>query len=241
MGDLSTTTAVVLAGGLGTRLHSVVSDCPKGLAQVGGRPFLTFLLDQLDAAGVRRAVLCTGYLGEQVKETFGDKYRGLHLLYSQEHSPLGTGGALRLAVPVLASDPVLVLNGDSYCEADLAALPDWRREHRAKATLLLTHVPDTQRYGRVTIDEQGAVLAFEEKGTVVGPGWINAGIYVLSHRLLLTIPGTGTVSLEREVFPAWIGHGLFGCPGDGRFLDIGTPESYGAAEEFFTSGRGSPA
>jgi histidinol-phosphate phosphatase family protein len=235
MADLSTTTAVVLAGGLGTRLRSVVGDRPKGLAQIGGRPFLAFLLDRLDAAGVRDVVLCTGYLGAQVKETFGDRYRRLRLTYSQEQSPLGTGGALRLAAPLLASDPVLALNGDSYCDADLPALLNWHRAHRAEATLLLTHVPDTQRYGRVNVDESGRILEFVEKGRLGGPGWVNAGIYLLGQRLLQNIPATGAVSLEREVFPAWIGRRLCGCSGSGQFLDIGTPESYASAEAFFAA------
>jgi NDP-sugar pyrophosphorylase family protein len=146
---------------------------------------------------------------------------------------LGTGGALRSVLAKLTSDPVLVLNGDSYCETDLPALLDWHRKHRAEATLLLTSVPDTQRYGRVAVDQHDAVVAFEEKGHAGGPGRINAGIYVLGRRFLLTIPATCAPSLEHDVFPTWIGRGLSGCPAGGRFLDIGTPESYAAAEEFF--------
>jgi histidinol-phosphate phosphatase family protein len=238
MMDLSHVTAAVLAGGLGTRLRSVVSDRPKGLAQICGRPFLAFLLDQLGSAGVRTAVLCTGYLGEQVKEAFGGEYHGLRLTYSQEQSPLGTGGALRLAAPMLASDPVLVLNGDSYAEAALSELLDWHHEHRAEATLLLAHAADTRRYGRVNVDSNGTILEFVEKGRLGGPGWVNAGVYLLGHRFLETIQTTGPVSLEREVFPAWIGRGLFGCMGNGQFLDIGTPESYASAEAYFGAMQG---
>lgn len=235
MSDLSETTAIVLVGGQGTRLRAVVADRPKVLAPIAERPFLTFLLDQLDTAGVRNAVLCVGYLGKQIKETLGDEYRSLHLTYSKEQSPLGTGGALQLAASKLTSDPVIVLNGDSYCEVDLPALLDWHRERRAEATLLLTGVLDTQRYGRVAIDKHFAVVAFEEKANTSGPGQINAGVYVLTHRFLLAIPPMDSPSLERDVFPAWIGRGLFGCPAGGRFLDIGTPESYAAAEEFFAN------
>jgi D-glycero-alpha-D-manno-heptose 1-phosphate guanylyltransferase len=233
MGDLSAITAVILAGGLGTRLRAVVGDRQKVAVQIGGRPFLTFLFDQLVAAGVRNAVLCTGHFGEQMKETFGDEYRGLRLAYSQEPSPLGTAGALRLALPLVASDPALVLNGDSYCEADLPAMFDWRRSRGAEATLLLTRMSNVDRYGRVTTDQDDAVLAFEEKGSATGPGWINAGIYLLGMRFLQSIPSGGAASIEREIFPAWVGRGLFGWRGGGRFLDIGTPESYAAAEEFF--------
>ena len=108
-------TAAILAGGLGTRLRSVVKDRPKVLAEIRGVPFLTYLLDQLAAAGVRDVVLCTGYMGEQVRSAFGDSYGGMCLSYSQESSPLGTAGALRLALPLFKSSSVLVMNGDSFC------------------------------------------------------------------------------------------------------------------------------
>src|SRR5262245_1827612 len=135
--DLSSVTAAVLAGGLGTRLRSVVADRPKVLGEIAGRPFLGYLLEQLADAGLRSVVLCTGYMGDQVRAVFGGSHRGLRLLYSEEPSPLGTGGAIRLAVGQVVSSSVLVLNGDSYCETDLGAF--WRA-HRAagsRATLLL--------------------------------------------------------------------------------------------------------
>ena len=170
MGDLSATTAVVLAGGLGTRLRAAVRDRPKGLAQIGGRPFLAYLLDQLDSAGVRKTVLCTGYLGEEVKETFGGEYRGLQLAYSQERSPLGTGGALRLAVPLLASDPVLVLNGDSYCEADLPAFRDWHARTAPRPRCSLPACRIRGAMGESTMDGNGAVVSFRgERGRPAGP------------------------------------------------------------------------
>ena len=247
--DLASVTAAILVGGLGTRLRSVVADRPKVLAEVRGRPFLTYLLDQLAGAGVRTVVLCTGYLGEQVQAMFGDSYGSLRLVYSQESSPLGTAGALRLALPLFkpglspglerseaeanVSDSVLVMNGDSFCQANLRAFWAWHCARGADATLLLTRMPDTKRYGRVHVDADGLVLRFDEKDDEGGPGWINAGIYLLSHRLLLTIPANRTVSLEQEVFPAWIGRGLYGYRSEGRFLDIGTPEAYTVAEQFF--------
>ncbi len=226
MKDLSSVTAVILAGGLGTRLRSMVTDRPKVLAEIRGRPFLSYLLDQLNGGGITYVVLCTGYLGEQLQGMFGDSYGSLRLVYSQELSPLGTAGALRLAQPLFKSDPVLVMNGDSFCQTNLRAFWAWHRVHGANATLLLNEVLDTRRYGRVQVDACGMVLAFDEKGRKSGQGWINAGIYLINHSLLLTIPASGTVSLEREIFPAWIGRGLYGYRGEGRFLDIGTPEDY---------------
>jgi NDP-sugar pyrophosphorylase family protein len=233
MGSLGGITAVILAGGLGTRLRPVVNDRPKVLAEVCGRPFLSYLLDQLQTAGAGQAVLCTGYLGEQIEAALGDCYCGLRLSYSQESAPLGTAGAVRAALARLGSDPVLVLNGDSFFEADLADLSGYHQRHGAQATLALARLADTRRFGRVVLAADGQVSAFEEKGARRGPGWINAGVYVLARQLLETIPAGGAVSLERECFPAWIGRGLYGYPGRGRFLDIGTPESYAEAREFF--------
>jgi D-glycero-alpha-D-manno-heptose 1-phosphate guanylyltransferase len=227
-------TAAILAGGLGTRLRSVVADRPKVLAAVRGKPFLAYLLDCLADVGVDRVVLCTGYMGDLVRETFGDSYRSLQILYSQEPYQLGTGGALGLALPLLHDKTILVMNGDSFCQADLAQFWAWHRERSAQASLLLTQVPDTSRYGRVQTDEAGAVWKFEEKGDTRGPGWINAGIYAIERALLESIPSDCAVSLERDLFPQWIGRGLYGYPNSGQFLDIGTPESYAIAEAFFT-------
>jgi NDP-sugar pyrophosphorylase family protein len=231
------TNAVILAGGLGTRLRSVVADQPKVLAPVLGRPFITYLLDQVAQAGIRGVVLCTGYLGEQVQAALGNNYGPLNLVYSQETELMGTAGALRLALPLLKTDPVLVLNGDSYCEADLPAFYHQHQAVKANASLLLVYLSDTRRYGRVDIDEDGRVLRFEEKGQSTS-GWINAGIYLLSRVFLQAIPTGRVVSLEKEVFPAWLGRGLYGfssrlADSRERFLDIGIPEDYAAAEQFF--------
>lgn len=227
--------AIVLAGGLGTRLRSVVADRPKVLAEVRGRPYLAYLLDQIAATGIKIVVLCTGYMGEQVQDIFSNTYKSLRLVYSQESSPLGTAGALRFALPLLESDTVLVMNGDSFCETNFEAFWTWHCAWDADATLRLTKVADARRYGRVQVDVSGRVLRFDEKSDTSGPGWINAGIYLLKRRLLETLPVNKVISLEREIFPAWIGRGLYGYRSEGRFLDIGTPESYVIAEQFFVS------
>jgi D-glycero-alpha-D-manno-heptose 1-phosphate guanylyltransferase len=233
--DLSTVSAAILAGGLGTRLRSAVGDRPKVLADIGGRPFLAYLLDQLLNYDVNLVVLCIGYKGEQVRTEFGDTYEKLKLAYSQEISPLGTAGALRLALPLFKSESVLVLNGDSFCDADLEDFWQWHLERRADASLLLTQVSDTRRFGRVDVDSEGRLIGFAEKGSDDGPGWVNAGIYLLRRRLLETIPPERAVSLEHEMFPIWIERGLYGYRALGSFIDIGTPESYVSAQDFFSS------
>jgi len=229
--DIST---VILAGGLGTRLRFVLSARPKVLALVRGRPFLTYLLDQLAAVGAREVVFCIGYMADMVKETLGDRYQTMHLTYSRENEPLGTGGALRQALPLFSSDPILVMNGDSFVDADLAAYLRWFLQKDLEASMVLAKVSDTSRFGRVTSDEQERILGFEEKGAHHGPGWINAGIYFLKQNFLRAIPSGRFVSIEKEIFPAWVSHGLYGYKTEGRFIDIGTPESYAMAEAFFT-------
>jgi D-glycero-alpha-D-manno-heptose 1-phosphate guanylyltransferase len=230
---LSGLCVAVLAGGLGSRLAGVAGDCPKVLADISGRPFLFYLLDQLASAGVRRTVLCTGYRAEQVRAACGDRYGSLSLRYSRELEPRGTGGALRLALPLLDSDPVLALNGDSFCAVDLTAVLAGHYASRAGATLVLVWSEDCSRYGRVEFDDAAHVTRFVEKGIEAGPGWINAGVYCLSRSCIASIPPDRAVSLEHEILPSLVGQGLYGSSLGGRFLDIGTPSSYSEAAAFF--------
>lgn len=230
-------TATILAGGLGTRLRSVVSDRPKVLAEVRGRPFLSYLLTQVAAVGIRQVVLCTGYLGDQVQEAFGDLYDDIRLLYSQESSALGTAGALKLALPLLGSNPVLVMNGDSYCDADLGLFWNWNQEHKARASILLVERADVGQFGCVEVSSAGKVIGFQEKIATRRSGWVSAGIYLIDRSVIETIPDGRAVSLEYETFPAWIGRGLYGSRCGGRILDIGTPENLAAAEQFFDAER----
>jgi NDP-sugar pyrophosphorylase family protein len=235
MREVSGVTAAILAGGLGTRLRSVVADRPKVLAEIRGRPFLAFLLDQLADAGLRSAVLCTGYMGDEVRAAFGDSHRGMRLSYSQEPAPLGTGGAIRLAAEQLSSATALVMNGDSYCQLDVGAFWADHCAAGSRATLALVRVDDASRFGQVELDASRRIVRFEEKGARSGPGWINAGLYLVDRSWLEAIPSGRAVSLEREVFPGWIARGLMGWPCAGPFLDIGTPESYREADRFFAA------
>ncbi len=228
-----TVTALILAGGLGSRLRTIVANHPKVLAPVAGRPFLTYLLDQLMATGFRRVVLCTGYKGKQVKTTFGNTYNDLAIQYSQEPEPLGTGGALRFALPMIHTKSVLVFNGDSYVKSKLQEFLVWYFEKKPPAALLLARLPDTRRYGQVEFDANGRVVCFEEKGARLGPGWINAGVYLFNRSLIESMPAGKPVSLEIDVFPNLISRGLYGFRCEDVFIDIGTPESYAEANDFF--------
>jgi D-glycero-alpha-D-manno-heptose 1-phosphate guanylyltransferase len=224
-------TAMILAGGLGTRLKSVVADRPKVLATVRGRPFMAYLLDQLGQARVSRAVLCTGFQADAIQQAFGAVRGSLGIDYSREPSPLGTGGALRLALARITTPHVLVMNGDSYCDFDPAEFIAWSMHHSDRPSLVAAHVDDTQRFGRLELCEN-RVEQFLEKGRS-GAGWINAGIYFLPTTLLAQIPADRAVSLESEILPAWAASGLHAYRRDLGFLDMGTPESYAQAESFF--------
>lgn len=148
---------------------------------------------------------------------------------------MGTAGALRLALPKLESDPVLVMNGDAFCAIDLERFYAWHGNRGARATMALIKVNNAARYGRVQVDPEGVVVHFAEKSEGSGPAWVNAGIYLMDRALLETIETNRLVSLEKEIFPAWIGKGLYGYLCEGRFLDIGTPSSYADAQRFFAS------
>lgn len=233
MSALSSITAVILAGGLGTRLRPLVSDRPKVVAEVQRQPFITYLLEQLAGAGLREVMLCTGFQADLIEKEIGDTYKSLKLLYSRESEPLGTGGALRLAVEHCPSDTILAMNGDSFVNADLAAYYAWFLENDLEASLILVKVADTRRFGKVTVREDGLILGFEEKDSSPGPGWINAGVYIFKRRVLLCIPLGRPFSLERDLFPRLAGRNIYGYQVEGDFIDIGTPESYVEADKFF--------
>ena len=222
--------AVVLVGGLGTRLKDVVRDRPKCMAPIAGRPFLEYLLCFLRSQGVSEVILAVGYRADQVVEHFGNGNRlGLKLSYSFEQSLLGTGGALKLAENLLRGNHVLVMNGDSIADVPLRALIEYHTRKRAVATIALVEVPEVARYGAVILEPDGQIVRFKEK-SVKGKGWVNAGVYVLEREVIANSPSEGQVSLERDVFERLAGSGLYGFPFDGFFIDIGTPEAYNKAQ-----------
>jgi NDP-sugar pyrophosphorylase family protein len=232
-------TGVILAGGLGTRLRSVLPDSAKSVAPVAGQPFLRFLLDQVRRGGAQRVILCTGYRSSQVEQEIGSHCANLEILYSPEDQPLGTGGALRQAWQRYGdsgSTGWVVMNGDSYCDIDLAEF--WSEHQRAgrSATLAAIQVRDAGRFGSLVWDDSGTLLRFGEKDGG-GAGWINGGIYALEPEFLNVLSPAAPLSLERDVFPRWIARGIHVVPRAARFIDIGTPESLEAAQSFFAETR----
>ncbi len=219
--------AIILAGGEGTRLKKVISEMPKPMAPVSNRPFLEYLVLQLRQGGIGDIILSTCYRKEVVKSYFGrgEKW-GVRITYSEEEKPLGTGGALRKAADLLGPGPgpVMVLNGDSFLEADLRELIEFHTSRDACATMGLAFMEDTSRYGRVETDTGGKVVRFAEKSSGA-PGFINGGVYIFNKEILTSIP-EGKASLEIEVLPHLVGKGLYGMEIKGFFRDIGIPDDY---------------
>lgn len=228
----SNTTCLILAGGLGSRLASVVSDVPKPMASVGGRPFLEHLIEQVQAAGVNDFVICVGYLNHVIENHFSDG-TGMkaRIRYVREEELLGTAGAMAQSLPFV-SDPFLAMNGDSYCPLEIASLMQRHASTGAAATVTVSLFPEADRYGVVELDDQDRIQAFREKGVVFGPAFVNAGVYMFAHAALAHVPVGVPCSLERDVFPKLVATGtLMGHRINEPFIDIGTPESFVQASQ----------
>ena len=224
--------AVVLAGGLGTRLRDAVPDLPKPMAPVAGRPFLAYVLDALVRGGFADITLSVGYRWEAIHEYFGKRYREASLTYAVESEPLGTGGAVAHAFAetgMAPRDVALVLNGDTFLDIDFAALRTWHERAPDTPGMVLRSVADTARYGSVDVSD-GIVTGFAEKGGS-GTGLINAGVYLLPADIFTRVGLAGRFSLEADLLQrhcaalrvrAW--------PTDAYFIDIGVPEDYARAQ-----------
>ncbi len=220
--------AIILAGGRGTRLQGVVSNVPKPLAPVQGRPFLAWLLDLLAQQGMRRVVLATGYKAERVQAAVGEDWRGMRIDYVVESTQLGTGGAIAKALQRIEGEDAFVLNGDTYLELDYARFAAAMRSQHAGLGMALAQVADVSRYGVVHIANE-RVTGFSEKGGA-GPGWINAGVYWLPRDV--PVPdATQAFSFEDTVLHAAAGQGtLQAYTATDAFIDIGVPEDFQRAQ-----------
>ena len=236
--------AILLCGGLGTRLRSVVSDRPKPMADIAGKPFLHYLVKMLSESGVKHLIFALGYMGEQIEAYFqsGEDY-GLSISYSYEDSPLGTGGAIRNALSNVSGENVLVLNADTYFHTDYESLLREQLKNKAAMTIASRKIEDISRYGAILKDESGRILRWNEKMSsdqveTPRPGEINGGIYVMQKSLIEKIP-EGKQSLENDCIPVWLEDGLYlqAVPSDGYFMDIGIPEDYAQFKEDVESGK----
>jgi mannose-1-phosphate guanylyltransferase len=225
----------VLAGGMGTRIRPVLGDTPKLLAPIQGKTYLAYLLDWLAFFGARRVVFGLGHGSQAIRAELERESRAnLTIASVVEPEPLGTAGAIGFARDQLHSDPVLVLNGDSFVEADLCDFIASYRAHDRLGAVLCTQVSDGRRYGEIRIDANGDIAQFVEKSaTLAGTATINAGVYLLSARLLDTLPRARNSSIERDIFPSLKPGTLQAFVGSFPFIDIGTPESLAQAANVF--------
>ncbi|NBH72036.1 nucleotidyltransferase [Clostridiaceae bacterium] len=225
--------AVLLAGGLGTRLKSVVSDRPKPMALIEGKPFMEYVVHELSRHGITDIIFAVGYKGSMVEEYFGDGSRflvpgGRHpaIRYAYEEELLGTAGAIKNAGKLVTEDVFFVLNADTFYQIDYGRLVRLQEEMGLEMALVLREVPDVSRYGQAVLDG-GLLTGFNEKAVQARRGTVNGGVYRMKKELLAEIP-EGKVSLENDMIPKWLSEGrrLGGFVNDGYFIDIGVPEDY---------------
>ncbi|MCP9860384.1 MULTISPECIES: nucleotidyltransferase family protein [unclassified Cyanobium] len=221
--------AVILCGGLGTRLGNLTKDTPKPLLEVAGKPFIAHVLNRLKSGGIDGLVLAAGFQWAKLKHYIGDNWDGVPVHYSIETHPLGTGGAIKAAMASASLSEALVFNGDTLFDIDIASLLAFAHKSVAQVCISLRKVDDCSRYGRVTVGANGEMLSFGEKG-YKGAGLINGGIYYLRSHCLHGIKA-GSFSLESDFLSLQQpGHPIYGMPFDDYFIDIGIPSDLQRAE-----------
>jgi len=225
---------VILCGGLGTRLNSVVDDRPKSMVEINDRPFLDILVDYVARYGFTRFILCTGYKRGFIRRYYESKSSGLMFLISEESEPLGTAGAIKHAESCIKSDIFLVLNGDSLCEIDLEDFLKFHIGKRALASIALTTLKSPGDYGVIELDGDHKVIRFSEKVLVDSNGLVNTGMYLFGRKILGEIPPGEKRSLEYDIFPKILNKGVYGYVTEKKFVDIGTPERLEMAKNYFS-------
>ena len=223
-------TPIILAGGFGSRLRSVVSDRPKVLAEINGKPFITFILNKLAKEGFKNIILSTGYMGDMIKKTIGEEYKGLTIKYFKEDKPLGTGGALKNIGKFIKQKNLLVMNGDTLHNINTRNLIDSLKGDND--IILGIYKNDASRYGLLKIDRNKLILSFNEKNNKNKSGLINIGTYFLNKENLLKY-NDDIFSIENDYFPKRIkDKKLYLQISRGKFIDIGIPEDYFKASKY---------
>jgi len=220
---------VILCGGLGKRLQSVVHDVPKVMAQVDGQPFLDFVIEYLRTQKIVRIILCTGYKTNLIEEYYRAHNFGLTIDFSKENEPLGTGGAVKNARDIIVSDVFFVLNGDSFLSADLQTFLDFHKEKGSLASMLVSKMSEGRDFGNLRLDDDNRIIDFQEKIDDANHYLVNAGIYCFEQTIFSRMPEVETFSLEKDLFPKLVGDQFYGYRVNQEFVDIGTPERYNLA------------
>lgn len=222
--------AIILAGGLGTRLRSVIKDIPKPMAEISGKPFLAYLIDFLGKQKIKRVILSVGYKFEVIKDFFGNKYKDIDIYYAIEEISLGTGGAIKNALPGVYGDEVFVINGDTFFDINLKDFYNLHKSRNSKLSMALKYMNFTDRYGTVEIDENNKIIAFHEK-TQKYNVLINGGIYLLNKIFFNYLATQNRFSFEKDFLEKYYrDYEFYGFPFDKYFIDIGVPEDYNKAQ-----------
>jgi len=231
---MNTKEAIVLAGGLGTRLQTILPGIPKCMAPVNGKPFLTYVLDYLISQGINKVILSVGYRKDHIINYFGENYFSITIKYAIETEPLGTGGAVKLSFNQCLHNQVFILNGDTFFVPDLQEMEKLHSQSKADITIAVKHVPESGRYGMVQTDGNGRITDFSEKVPILQSGWINGGIYLINRSVFDNFPEQ-QFSLENDVFKVFCSRiKMQAFQTDAVFLDIGIPEDYEKAQTMIT-------
>lgn len=216
--------AIILAGGFGTRLSKVVSDVPKPMAPINERPFLEYLLDDLNDKGITRIILAVGYKKEIIKNHFQERYKDIEIIYSDEDTPLGTGGAIKKALTMSKIEDIFIVNGDTFFDVDLKEMYKFHKENNSNLTLAIKEMERFDRYGSLVL-EGNKIIKFEEK-KYIEKGYINGGIYLLK-RTILDDKKEEKFSFEKDILEnKELKVEKYGYKSEGYFIDIGIPEDY---------------
>ena len=228
-------TAIILAGGRGTRLKTIISDLPKPMAPIMNVPFLTYQLNYLKYFGIKKVIFSVGYLSEKIIAHYNQSFENISIEYSIEKNPLGTGGGIRMAMSNLNEDLVLILNGDSFFDLNLEQFYNLHLEQKAEFSLALRYVNNSERYGNIEFNSSNQITSFIEKNQLNQSGYINAGVYILSKKLYLqnTKPNIN-FSIEKDFFEKQLNQLIIkGFEFKDYFIDIGIPEDYLKAQDDF--------
>ncbi len=226
---------VILCGGMGSRLASVVDDCPKPMAQINNRPFLDILIEYFAKFGFARFILCAGHMSQVIQNYYKCKDSPLEFVISNEYIPLGTAGSVKNAEKFINTDPFLVTNGDSFCPVDLAEFYEFHSAKQSLLSMVAVESESTDDCGSVTVDDSQRIVSFEEKKQKNQKSCVNAGIYLFRKKILSLIPDEIKFSLEYDLFPGLANRDSYAFLSGEKLIDIGTPQRYEQAKKYFAA------
>lgn len=229
--------AIILAGGIGTRLKEVVPDSPKPMALINGKPFLEYLLKYLSKNGITHVILSVGFKAEQIQNYFKNKFNNLEIIYSVEKQPLGTGGGIRLALQKAKTENVFIVNGDTLFNIDLQKITDFHKKNNSDLSIALNKIDDSSRYGTILIDDNNKIIRFKEKNEKKISALINGGTYLISKTQFLKLNLPEKFSFEKDYLEKYFEtQRFYGIEFNNYFIDIGIPETYKLAQSDFLNG-----